>query len=95
MNKFSNHMKTSYRKLPTATATIRFVRNPNWVREAGEDGLITNMDTYYLEPFEAEVEVLTVHFRTRKMRVRYVSPDGTIDTFDTDADNFFAKYPIA
>ena len=68
------------------------VRNPRWVPVYGADGKTTNMDTYH-DDLEFEVEVLTVHFERRTMRVRF-NHMGKVETRDVDADPFFQKYKI-
>jgi hypothetical protein len=83
------------KKLPTVLATISHARNPNWISEVTECGRFIDTTGYYLPPFEAEVEVLTVHFNTGKMQVRWVDPfEKKVLTYNIPNDAFLAKYPL-
>ncbi len=84
------------KKLPTVLATIGHARNPNWVSgKLTPCGRFVDTTDYYLPPFEAEVEVMTVHYNTGKMRVRYVDPfEKRVLTYDIPNDAFLDKYPL-
>lgn len=62
------------------------VRNPEWKSGCG-------MGDYYIQA-EVEAEVLSVHFNTKKIRIRYKDPLGATQVVFHHLDNFFEKYEI-
>lgn len=78
--------------IPTLKLTLR-VRNPDWVAIFGSNGMAMNMDEYDAD-IEFMVEVLTVHFSTNTMRVRFTHMDK-VKTLDVDATPFFERYSLS
>lgn len=72
--------------LPTLFVDCPWVQNPNC---HGPE------DDFYLPVQRIEVEVLTVHFQKRTMRVRAVSKEvDTGGAFDMDAEAFFQQFDV-
>ncbi len=89
-------MKKPTRFLPTVMIILERVRNPSWKKVyTDETEKHYNMHGYWLPPFEAEVEVLSVHFSTGKMRVRLKSPAfKDVIIREVSNDSFLLKYPL-
>ena len=79
-------------ELLTVNVQIIQLRDPRWVAVRDSTGKALNMDRYYVSPY-LDVEVLTVHFNKRTMRVRFVW-NGETQTRDISADAFFEKYAV-
>lgn len=71
-------------KAPTLTIYV-VVRNPNWKHGDSSD--------YYTHA-EVEAEILSIHFNTKKIRLRYKDPLGATQVTTMHLDYFSKRYKI-
>jgi hypothetical protein len=73
--------------------TIPYLYDPAFVPVRDEKGTCTNMDQYELKDVTVVAEVLTVHFSTNKMRVRFIW-NGSPITRDVSNQPFLDTFNI-